>query len=77
MSGDQVALPNEPSIRISVQPEPTDEELAVIVGAIATLRRPSSGANEASSTRSSPSRWAMAGRREAMRGPDLPHDPHP
>jgi hypothetical protein len=55
-------------IRISITPEPTEEELAAIVSAL-TIVLAESGpeALEAPVVRS---RWAMAGRQEAMRGID-------
>ena len=65
---------DDPAIRLSVHPAPADEELAAIVGAIGTLRRRAAEADAAGPDRPVPSRWAIAGRREAMRGLDRDDD---
>jgi hypothetical protein len=54
-----------------VTPAPTDEELAAIVAAVTmwSQRRSDPGAS-APLEGAQPSRWAMAGRREATRGLD-------
>lgn len=82
MSGDAHAdLTGEPRVRITIEPEPTAEELAAIVGAVTALRSstfPVSGAGPAPQPDAAgPSRWAMAGRREAMRGLAADEDRRP
>jgi Acyl-CoA carboxylase epsilon subunit len=56
-----------PAWRIVVRPEPTEDELAAVVAALAVL----SGEPPAASPEQNPAergRWAAAGRREALRG---------
>lgn len=65
---------DDAAIRLSVHPAPADEELAAIVGAIVALGCPSGEAGAAGPGRPVPSRWALAGRREAMRGLDRDDD---
>ncbi|MGC4191168.1 MAG: hypothetical protein QM589_08375 [Thermomicrobiales bacterium] len=70
MSGEY--LP-EPDLRLVVQPEPTDEEMAAIASAVMVLRRQvvaSMGSGISETPTPVSSRWAIAGRREAMRGLD-------
>jgi hypothetical protein len=52
--------------RISITPEPTDEETSVIVAALAVLssRRQAAGGTEQTSKRPG-SQWALVGRRSA------------
>ncbi len=50
------------TVRLEVNPEATDEELAAIVSAVMALR--SSGQRPADQRPERPSRWASAGREE-------------
>ncbi|MGB3328021.1 MAG: hypothetical protein WBA46_03650 [Thermomicrobiales bacterium] len=82
MSGDAHAdLTGVPRVRLTIEPEPTAQELAAIVGAVTALRRatfPGSGAGTAPRPDAAgPSRWAMAGRLEAMRGLAADEDRRP
>ena len=55
-------------LRISITPEPTDEEIAA-VAAVVTALAASSSVNSATERTPQRDRWALAGRREALRGP--------
>jgi len=57
---------------MSISPEPSPEELAVIVSAVtaAIWGRTPALPNDAASDRPQSSRWARQGRAEAMRGLD-------
>jgi hypothetical protein len=73
---------NEQQMLISIRPEPTPEEMAAIVAAIAVALREDPTLALWAGSRSSPtfgtapvlsqpSRWARQGRLEAMRGMDV------
>jgi hypothetical protein len=57
----------QPDIRISISPEPTDHEIAAVT-AVVTALAASAGDAEGDEVRSHEERWALAGRREALRG---------
>ncbi len=64
MNGDRLPV-------ITITPEPTLEELAVIVSAVTSaLREGTQALPYESVDRRQPSRWARQGRHEAMRGVD-------
>lgn len=65
--------PQEPGIRISITPEPTEEEAAAIVAVVTAL---ASSLEAAPTEDGAPEadRWALAGRYEALRGPLWPVD---
>jgi hypothetical protein len=50
---------------LHIPPTPTDAELAAIAAALALLSQPDQP-GDPTGTHSAPSRWALAGRREAM-----------
>jgi hypothetical protein len=69
VSDGRIPPSEDTAIRLIVQPAPSDEELAALAGAIAALRRqPAVDAGRGHSARPVLSRWALAGRRDAMRG---------
>lgn len=61
---------DQSQVRLMVHPEPTAEELAAIVGAVTVLRARTGAGEPVADTGPKRSRWASAGRREAMRGID-------
>jgi len=56
---------DEPRMRISISPEPTDEEAAAIAAAVTILV--SARAGSQAPAHMSEERWKAVGRREAMR----------
>lgn len=63
----------EPRLRISITPKPTEEETAAIA-AVVTALAASMGDVKAEEGAPNVDRWAMAGRYEALRGPLWPAD---
>jgi hypothetical protein len=64
----------QPDIRISISPEPSDDEVAA-VAAMITAMAASAGDDEGESNPAPQvERWALAGRHEAMRGALWPND---
>lgn len=58
-------------IRVTITPEPTDEEIAA-VAAVVTALAASAGQEDTPEPVQPQERWSMAGRREALRGPLWP-----
>ena len=54
------------TLSLSIQPPPTGAELAAIVAAVSRCIQGLPGADEGRQTMPEPSRWAAAGRREAL-----------
>lgn len=65
--GEQVDDIQNPMPVLRISPEPTEEELAVITGAVMALSRSWQARVEGVSPPED--RWRMAGRREALRSP--------
>lgn len=59
-----------PAIRLTITPEPTDEETAAIAAVVAALA--ASGSGDGPRPETPIDRWALAGRHEALRGPLWP-----
>jgi len=75
VSDGRIPPSEDAAILLTVHPAPSDEELAALAGAIATLRRRPAAIDEGGQTpRLDRSRWALAGRRDAMRGLDRDED---
>lgn len=75
MSDGRIHRSEDAAILLAVHPAPNDEELAALAGAIATLRRrPAATGEGGQAPRPNRSRWALAGRKDAMRGLDRDED---
>jgi hypothetical protein len=65
---------DDAAIRISVTPEPIDEELAAVVAVVTALAASAPPVDRPRNRSGEGERWQLLGRHEAMRGPFWPPD---